>query len=501
MSFEHRLASIRARGADTDDIAELARLALAEGEEERALPLVEAAAQKASDAQLWQWTGLLQRALDEHEAACRSLAAATRLAPADASIAHGQAHVALEAGIDALPLFDRARRLAPGNAEVLIGQSAARMAAGRGDEAATEIEAILAQVPLWIAGHVQLAQLKSMLGQPHEATLSVESALAALPADTGLWRCLFDLHIGREDYSALDSALDRARGQIGTEPLWTVYRAIAAGELGEAERADALFDAAASEPALAVWHIRHLLRNRRIEEAVSLIDRELATERAAAIWPYASIAWRLANDSRSAWLEGDPRLVSVVDLDSAMPTLGQLAGRLRSLHVAKGEYLDQSVRGGTQTDGPLLSRIDPEIRAIRREIVSAVKSYIAQLPSMDARHPLLGQRRDRRIRFAGSWSVRLRGAGYHANHVHPQGWISSALYVALPPVGSDGNRDAGKLVLGEPQGALGVDLSPTRIVEPREARLVLFPSWMWHGTRPFAEGERLTMAFDVAPPR
>ena len=42
---------------------------------------------------------------------------------------------------------------------------------------------------------------------------------------------------------------------------------------------------------------------------------------------------------------------------------------------------------------------------------------------------------------------------------------------------------------------------PARLVEPAPGRLVLFPSWLWHGTRPFGDGERLTVAFDVAPPR
>jgi hypothetical protein len=29
-------------------------------------------------------------------------------------------------------------------------------------------------------------------------------------------------------------------------------------------------------------------------------------------------------------------------------------------------------------------------------------------------------------------------------------------------------------------------------------RMALFPSYLFHGTRPFSEGERLTVAFDVA---
>jgi len=42
-------------------------------------------------------------------------------------------------------------------------------------------------------------------------------------------------------------------------------------------------------------------------------------------------------------------------------------------------------------------------------------------------------------------------------------------------------------------------LSYDDLIEPKPGRLALFPSWMWHGTRPFAEGERITVAFDVAP--
>jgi hypothetical protein len=243
------------------------------------------------------------------------------------------------------------------------------------------------------------------------------------------------------------------------------------------------------------------LRNGRIDDAIALIDVELAGPQAPAVWPYAAAAWRLAGDPRWQWLEGDERQVAVTDLAGALPPLDMLATRLRSLHIAKGTYLDQSVRGGTQTDGPLFSRVEPEIRVTRAAVAAAVRTYVAQLPPVDPRHPLLGPRRDRPIRFSGSWSVRLRGAGFHAGHVHPQGWISSALYVALPQAQPGEAPNAGWLSLGQPQKELGVALDPYRLIEPKPGRLVLFPSWTWHGTIPFAEGERLTVAFDVAPPR
>jgi len=159
------------------------------------------------------------------------------------------------------------------------------------------------------------------------------------------------------------------------------------------------------------------------------------------------------------------------------------------------------LRGGTQTDGPLFSRIAPEIQQLRAAVVAAVEQYVAGLPPIEPQHPLLGFRRDRPVRFAGSWSVRLRDSGYHVSHVHPQGWISSALYVALPDADRAADPHAGWLALGAPPASLVSSPLAARFIEPKPGRLVLFPSWMWHGTVPFQAGERLTVAFDVAPPR
>jgi hypothetical protein len=247
--------------------------------------------------------------------------------------------------------------------------------------------------------------------------------------------------------------------------------------------------------------VRHLLRTGRPERAAEVAGPVVAGPAAKLMWPYLSIAWRLLDDPRRQWLEGDGRLVGIYDLGDDLPSLDALAARLRALHVATSQPLEQSVRGGTQTDGPLFSRIEPEIRSLRRAVAAAVERHVAQLPPPDPSHPILAPRRDDRIRFSGSWSVRLTGEGHHANHIHPAGWFSSALYVALPDEAERGPPPAGWLALGRPQAELGLDLPPDRQIEPKPGRLVLFPSIMWHGTVPFDSGERLTVAFDVAPPR
>jgi len=486
------------------DAEELARKALAEGREETVLPVIIREAQQTQNARLWQWTGLLQRALDEHEQAIVSFEKAAALAPSDPGIAHGRARVALEAGLaTAADLFRLALQLAPTDGELLIGYAAALFASGLGDEADAMLDLALARSPLWLQGHMQLAQLRATLGKRPDATQSVERALRSQPGQEPLWTTLFGVLLQSQQFSQLDEALARARRSSISDATLMLYESIAAAELGQTSRADKLFTKMHDDlrASVEVWRIRHLLRSGRIPEAIAAIDAELDTDRAAFVWPYATVAWRLAGDPRWEWLEGDlDRLISVIDLGSELPDIGQLDRTLRGLHRAKGEYLDQSVRGGSQTDGPLFSRIDPTVRALRAAIVGAVQRYVQNLSPRDDGHPLLALPRDRRIRFSGSWSVLLRGGGHHSNHVHPQGWISSALYVALPKRLPNEPGQAGWLTLGEPQKELGLDLPPSRFVEPRVGQLVLFPSWMWHGTIPYEAGERLTVAFDVQPP-
>jgi hypothetical protein len=127
-------------------------------------------------------------------------------------------------------------------------------------------------------------------------------------------------------------------------------------------------------------------------------------------------------------------------------------------------------------------------------LARGLANHVAALPPRDAAHPLLHYRDDA-LRFGGSWSVRLSGGGFHIAHVHPQGVLSSACYIALPDTA--GPERPGWLELGAPPVELGLDLPPVATIEPKPARLVLFPSYLYHGTRPFPAGERLTVAFDI----
>ena len=178
----------------------------------------------------------------------------------------------------------------------------------------------------------------------------------------------------------------------------------------------------------------------------------------------------------------------------------ELALELEALHTGTDHPIDQTLRHGTQTAQNLFRpNRHPIIYALQAAITAKIEKYKRNLPADDG-HVFLGNIPDE-ITYPLSWSVRLRSGGFHTNHIHPAGWLSSVYYVKLPPeIGDEEDSKAGWLKFGEPLDTDNIyNLSPDRWVKPEAGRLVLFPSYFWHGTEPFrSEDFRLTVAFDIA---
>lgn len=217
-----------------------------------------------------------------------------------------------------------------------------------------------------------------------------------------------------------------------------------------------------------------------------------------------SIASRMLEDGREDALNGYDTLVREFDLEppdgfSDMAGFNaELNAELDRLHPETREFINQSLRGGTQTPEHLFPAGLPLVTKLKQRIDAAVARYIAELGE-DPSHPLLS-RRARDFRYAGSWSSRLRDCGFHVNHIHQDGWISSCYYVAVPEAVKDETARQGWIKFGEP--ALDVTLKDPirRAIQPAPGKLVLFPSYMWHGTEPFRDkAARTTIAFDIVP--
>ncbi len=378
----------------------------------------------------------------------------------------------------------------------VLAAAAAKFEAGDGAGAQDDLIALTLRRPDCVKGHAALAQVRWQLGDSTSFARSYEAALAADQKNAALWSSYFDVLMHARLYADVLERLEQARAAVGAQEFLDILEATAATENNEITRADQAFSRfdRQGHGSLQRSYMRHLLRTQRFEEAAKLGEVLVREPDGTAAWPYLATAWRVLGDSRWHWLEGNEDIARIFQIDVNLPALAEV---LRNLHTAKQAPYDQTLRNGTQTYGILLDRREPEIMDLRRALEDSVSSYVAQLPPHDPSHPLLREPRGE-LGFTASWSVRLTSAGYHVNHTHPMGWISSVFYVVVPvSAGTNLNNPAGWLALGQPPVELGLDLAPTRLVQPQPGRLVLFPSTLWHGTLPFQAGERLTVAFDV----
>ncbi len=217
------------------------------------------------------------------------------------------------------------------------------------------------------------------------------------------------------------------------------------------------------------------------------------------------LALRANQDPRAERLADYEQHIQIFDLDppqgfSSMAEFNAaLNAHLDTMHTDLREHVDQTLRHGTQTAPSLLNSRNALLAALRQRIEDAVAAYIARMAGADDSHPLTARRRNG-FAFAGSWSSRLQTQGFHANHIHPEGWISSCYYVAVPDVTLDQSAKQGWIKFGEPSFKTAMSGAVRRAVQPVPGRLILFPSYIWHGTIPFrAASARTTIAFDVTP--
>jgi tetratricopeptide (TPR) repeat protein len=371
----------------------------------------------------------------------------------------------------------------------------------RTDEAAAEYRNIIDQVPEQLDAHETLASLLPQLGRTSEALDAYRAALGVRPMSEALWGSALRSAFSVQDYVQLAAWGQEAESFIGPRPAIRIARAAGLSRMGNHQRAIALLrEVLASEPdhQSAHQHLAHCLiaaGDPKAAEAHALRATELDPLDQAP-WALLTTIWRLLEDPREAWLADYERLVMPIDLDAAPGFFDELTGRLTEMHTMREHPAEQSLRGGTQTRGNLFDRRDSLVERLVGQVRNGVLNALRKLPD-DATHPFLS-RNVRAIDFAGSWSVRLKSEGFHISHIHQRGWISSALYVSLPP--EVGQGDTGALAFGVPDAALGLDLPPRRIERPQVGRLVIFPSYFWHGTLPFeSEQPRLTVAFDALP--
>ena len=220
--------------------------------------------------------------------------------------------------------------------------------------------------------------------------------------------------------------------------------------------------------------------------------------------------WYIAMEATGARLLGDPRYEELYDYERfVQPYVIEtppgwssieefrldLNAALKERHKFKAQPLDQSLRNGTQTPRGLLGDSDPIIVAFLQALKDPIAQYREHIGTRST-HPMT-MRNHGEVVMTGCWSVRLQKGGFHVNHVHSEGWISSAYYAELPGEVEDTEAKSGWIKFGEPRFPVP-GATAGKYVQPEVGTLVLFPSYMWHGTMPIHGDEpRMTVAYDA----
>ncbi len=447
-------------------------------------------------ARYWSIRAGAERALGRKRDALTSYERASTLDPANARALHGRARMSLETGLAPVEQYRALVAAQPGDREAWLGLAQALDVARRGDEATALLTDLVAKAPDWIEALELLAQLRWAGGDRAEFADHYRVAVgkAGGPAIYASWCRML---AGADRYAEAAEVAAEARRVVDDPGEFALAEAVHRGECGDDQAAAEIFaNLPASTPGRLLHEARHRMRVGDPAAAEALAAQMIGEDPDnISAWALRGIAWRLLGDPRSEWLHGQPGLIATIPLDLG-DEMKKVITYLDHLHDASTVPVGQSVRGGTQTRGGLFDRHEPEARRISKAFKSAMETYRAGLPKSDESHPLL-RHRDAPWRIAGSWSIRLEGAGHHVPHIHPNGIISSAAYFAVPSAAAEGQDRAGWLELGRPPVDLRLDLPPLATIEPRVDACALFPSGLYHGTRGFAAGKRMSAAIDI----
>ncbi len=210
---------------------------------------------------------------------------------------------------------------------------------------------------------------------------------------------------------------------------------------------------------------------------------------------------------------GDSRVSAIIDIDELLATRflevpdgfddldafnEALHAELEAMHTDHPEPPGQTMKGGTQITGSLFTGPTGLKAVLKEKITKALSEYINSLEK-DPDHPFL-RYLNPDFRFTGAWSTILHGSGYDGSHIHNEGWISGVYYIKVPDLPEDRwQAGEGCTQIGEPPPMFVSEHNKAqRLIRPIPGMAVFFPSYFWHGVRPFEkEAIRHSMAFDV----
>ena len=426
--------------------------------------------------------------------------------PNDAIAHHNLGTLLSEIGhSEAMASFETARRLGVNGYETAYHRARAAINAGDLETAQCELESAVRSEPLSGEAQKALAQVRFMRGDPAFAR-DLGAAVRVNRDNVSLQHLLAELLWRTGELTAAETLLRDLAQRNTASPKSRSTLAMVLLDQGRLEEAEIEALEAATvnpdAPGIAQNLVTILIARDRAEEAEPFIAAHLMRNPWAQDWlAFDAMTARMLDKPRYHDLCDYERFIQIVDAEPpdgfiSIKEFNQaLAAALQPLHHMGGAPLDHTVRNGMQTSRTLHFNPDPTVQSAIRAFHASIEEYRRKL-TVPAEHPLAKVCRGS-IRFKAAWSVRSQREGFHINHIHTQGLVSSAYYVQVPDEAQDTDLQFGWLKFGEPSYA-PPRLAPDFKVQPKPGRLVLFPSYMWHGTSPIhGPQERICIAFDA----
>lgn len=185
---------------------------------------------------------------------------------------------------------------------------------------------------------------------------------------------------------------------------------------------------------------------------------------------------------------------AIPELAPGSPLLAALLQNIAEAEIA--ERKQARLTNGKQSAGNLFKRPEAAFRTLAELVKREFSRYHAHFQHAEC---ALIQHFPSTLEFTSSWYVKMQKGGHLDAHIHEIGWLSGAVYLAMPDTDDpqEGAFEYG--THGDQYPQLHNDF-PTRFIKPQVGDIVLFPSSLFHRTIPFnAEAERICIAFDLKP--
>lgn len=177
------------------------------------------------------------------------------------------------------------------------------------------------------------------------------------------------------------------------------------------------------------------------------------------------------------------------------PLLQSLLNDINNAEIA--ERVQGMLHNGKQSAGNLFKRPEHSFRTLAELVKKEFIHYKNKFAGADCE---LIKSFPEELEFTSSWFVKMRQGGHLDSHIHEIGWISGAVYLAMPS--DKKSPEEGAFEYGTHGDSYPQKHSsfPVGSVIPNVGEIVLFPSSLFHRTIPFTSNEeRICIAFDLKP--